>query len=67
MHGRTKGTADHYWAWAVFFKMLKFRQGSGPEGNDVLEHRGGNFRTSMGSRGSLRGDGAWGGGGWLEA
>ena len=27
MHGRAKGTADHYWPWAVFF-----RQGSGLEG-----------------------------------
>ena len=35
VHGRAKGTADHYWPWAVFFKILKFRQGSGPEGDDV--------------------------------
>ena len=33
---RAKGTADHYWPWAVFFKILKFRQGSGPDGDDVL-------------------------------
>ena len=36
VHSRAKGTADHYWPWAVFFKILKFRQGSGPEGDDVL-------------------------------
>ena len=51
MHSGAKGTADHYWPWAVFFKIqkdgpepvmvsdtkiLKFRQGSGPEGDDVL-------------------------------
>ena len=30
------GTADHDWPWAVFFKILKFMQGSGPEGDDVL-------------------------------
>ena len=36
VHGRAKGTADHYWPWAVFFKILKFMQGSGPEGDDVL-------------------------------
>ena len=35
MHSRPKGTADHYWPWAVF-KILKSRQGSGPEGDDVL-------------------------------
>ena len=35
MHSRAKGTADHDWPWAVFFKILKFRQGSGPEGDDV--------------------------------
>ena len=68
MDGRAKGTADHYWPWAVFFKILKFRQGSGPEGDDVLYNTGGNFRPSVGGRGSLRGDGAWPEGrGWLEA
>ena len=36
MHSRAKGTADHYWPWAVFFKILKFRQGSGPEEDYVL-------------------------------
>ena len=36
VHSRAKGTADHYWPWAVFFKILKFRRGSGPEGDDVL-------------------------------
>ena len=34
MHGRAKGTAEHYWPWGVFFKILKFRQGSGPEGEN---------------------------------
>ena len=29
-------SADYHWPWAVFFKILKFRQGSGPEGDDVL-------------------------------
>ena len=36
VYGRAEGIADHYWPWAVFFKILKFRQGSGPEGDDVL-------------------------------
>ena len=39
MHGRAKGTnhlLTSYWPWAVFFKILKFRQGSGPEWDDVL-------------------------------
>ena len=35
------------------FSIIKSRQGSGPEGNDV--------RPSVGGRGSLRGDEAWGG------
>ena len=36
VHGRIKGTADPHWPWAVFFKMLKFRLGSGSEGDNVL-------------------------------
>ena len=37
VHSRAKGAADHYWPWAIFFKILKFRQGSeGREGDDVL-------------------------------
>ena len=36
VHIRAKGTADHYWPWAVFFKILKFRQGSRPKGDNVL-------------------------------
>ena len=59
MHSRAKGTADHYWPWAVFFEILKFRQGSRPKGDNVLLNRGGNFHPSVGGRGSLRGDGAW--------
>ena len=52
MHGRAKGTADHYWPWAVFFKILKSRQGSRPEG-DHIEQRG-EFPSIRGGRGSLR-------------
>ena len=44
--------------------------GSGPEGDNVLKNRGGNFCPSVGGRGSLRGDGAWPGGkgkgGWRQ-
>ena len=24
VYGRAEGIADHYWPWAVFFKILKF-------------------------------------------
>ena len=41
MHSRAKSTADHYWPWAVFFKILKFRQGGwGLDGAKVLGPRG---------------------------
>ena len=33
IYSRAEGTADLYWPWAVF---LKFMQGSGPKGDDVL-------------------------------
>ena len=33
VYGRAEGIADNYWPWAVFLKMLKFRQGSGPKGD----------------------------------
>ena len=36
VYSRAEDTADHYWPLAVFFEILKFRQGSGPEGDDVL-------------------------------
>ena len=55
MHGRAKGTADHYWPWAVFFKILKFRQGSGPERDDVLYDRGVNFPSIRGGQGLSKG------------
>ena len=50
MHGRAKGTADHYWPWAVFFKILKFRQGSGPKGTMSYRKRE-NFHPSVGGWG----------------
>ena len=34
--GQGKGTADHLMPLGDWFKILKFRQGSGPEGDDVL-------------------------------
>ena len=64
MHGRAKGTADHYWPWAVFFKLLKFRQGSGPKGDNVLWNRGG---ISVRPWGQGLFKGRRGLGGWLEA
>ena len=65
MYGRAKGTADHYWPWAVFFMILKFKQGSGPKGDDVLWNRGVNFLSLRGGQGlSKRRRGlAWGQGG----
>ena len=43
VYSREEGIADHYWPWAVFIKILKFRQGSGPlgDGRDGRTH----FRT----------------------
>ena len=63
MHSRAKGTADHYWPWAVFFKILKFRQGSG---RCPIEQRG-EFPSIHGGQGLSKGRRglAWGeGGGW---
>ena len=54
--------AVHILGTCLFFEILKFRQGSGPKGEDVLQKREGNFRPSVGGRGSLRADGVWRGG-----
>ena len=32
MHGRAKGTADYYWPWAVFFKILNLGRAADPKG-----------------------------------
>ena len=47
------------------FKILKFRQGSGPERDDVLENKGENFRPSVGGHRLFKG--RYGLRGWLEA
>ena len=51
VHSRAKGTADHYWPWAVFLKILKFRQGSGPEGGLGAWRPGGLEAWRPGTRG----------------
>ena len=60
MHSRAKGTADHYCSWAVFF--LTQNLGRAADAKGTMSYRAGvNFRPSVGGRGSLRGDRAWGG------